>query len=251
MQNLLVDIGNSDICYCLEQGSKIGDIIRRKTKSNICSAFYELPCEHIDNAIIASVVPDVTDVLCAKIKDVFGVDSLCVTHNSVKGLLDIDFDDPSSIGADRLCDCVAAKEIYGYPAIICDFGTATNIEVIDDFGTFIGGILCPGVEISCNALYSSAAKLKRIELERPVNVLGKNTTDALRSGIIFGESKKIDGLILQIISENDNCLTHDLKVVATGGLSPLIAKYCALVDFVDVSLTLKGLSIILKSMLKI
>lgn len=250
MQNLLVDIGNSDICYCLEQRSELGDIIRRKTKSDICSTFDEFSGEHIDNAIIASVVPDVTYDLSLRIKEMFGIDALLVEHNSVDGLLDIDFDDPASIGADRLCDCVAAKEIYGYPAIICDFGTATNIEVIDDFGTFIGGILCPGVEISCNALYSSAAKLKIIELARPGNVLGKNTEDALKSGIIFGEAKKIDGLILQIISENDNCLTRDLKVVATGGLSPLIAKNCALVDFVDVSLTLQGLSIILKSMLK-
>lgn len=247
MKNLLVDIGNSDICYCVATDSKLSSMSRVKTIAGIDALFDDLAGENIDCACLCSVVPNLTNAVCEKISVKFGVDVFVVTYKSVEKLLDFDYDDVSTIGSDRLADCVAMKEIYGCPSIVCDFGTATNIEVLDDFGTFIGGILCPGVEISRNALTSHAAKLSDVELTKPNNILGKNTSDALRSGILYGEAKKIDGLILQIISEYDNCITGDLKVVATGGLAQLIAKNCALVEYIDDKLTLKGLAIILKS----
>ena len=152
----------------------------------------------------------------------------------------VHYDDPAEIGPDRIADAVTARAVYGSPCIVIDLGTTTNIEVIDAHGTFVGGVIAPGVQTSANALFTHGAQLPDIALVAPPAVIGTNTVEAIQSGIMLGEADRVDGLVRRIFDQ----LGYPAKVIATGGLAPVVERYSSTIDEVNTELTLEGLRLI-------
>jgi type III pantothenate kinase len=153
-------------------------------------------------------------------------------------------DNPKEIGADRIVNTLAAHTIFGGPAIVVDFGTSTNLDVVSPKGEFLGGALAPGIEISVDALAARAAQLRKIELIKPKNVIGKNTVEALQSGTIFGFAGQVDGLVDRITAELADSYSEKPIVIATGGLAPLIVGVSETIEHYEPDLTLIGLRLI-------
>lgn len=153
-------------------------------------------------------------------------------------------DNPKEIGADRIVNTLAAHTLFGGPAIVVDFGTSTNLDVVSPKGEFLGGALAPGIEISVDALASRAAQLRKIELIKPKSVIGKNTVEALQSGTIFGFAGQVDGLVDRISAELESEYGQSATVIATGGLAPLIIGVSETIDEHEPDLTLIGLRLI-------
>jgi type III pantothenate kinase len=149
-------------------------------------------------------------------------------------------DDPREVGPDRIVNAVAARERYGAPCIVVDFGTSTNFDVVSPAGEFVGGVLAPGVEISMDALFARAARLFRVDFAAPPAVIGTTTATALQSGLVYGFAGQVDALVTRIRAELD----AEAPAVATGGLAELIVPYCATVSRVDADLTLDGLRVV-------
>lgn len=194
----------------------------------------------IDGAILDSVVPALThnwEKVCWRS---FGVEALIVSSSTCGHLLNIAEGTFAELGADRVADAVAAKALYGSPVVVVDFGTATNIEVVNKEGTFMGGVIAPGVESSTRSLLSRAALLHAVELEDPGVAIGTNTTDAIKIGIVCGEAARIDGLISRI----HNQLGYTTPVIATGGLAHRIAPVSQCITEINLELTLQGLRLI-------
>src|SRR5438874_7758919 len=152
----------------------------------------------------------------------------------------IRYDDPREVGPDRIANSIAARERYGAPCIVVDFGTSTNFDVVSAAGEYVGGVLAPGIEISMDALFARAARLLKVDFEEPPSVIGKSTETALRSGLVYGFAGQVDGIVDRIRGE----LGADARVVATGGLADLIAPHSRTVSKVDPYLTLEGLRIV-------
>ncbi|MGN0301954.1 MAG: type III pantothenate kinase [Anaerotardibacter sp.] len=197
----------------------------------------DLKEECIDGAILASVVPNLTHNWEKVCQRAFGVELKVVSSSTCAHLLNIEKTEFPELGADRVADAIAAKYLYGSPVVVVDFGTATNIEVIDKEGSFVGGIIAPGVDTSMRSLYARAALLRAVELDDPGVAIGKNTTDAVKVGVVVGEAARIDGLISRIEKE----LGYKPKVVATGGLAHRIAPVSESISEVNLELTLQGL----------
>lgn len=193
----------------------------------------------VDGAIISSVVPSVTTWLTAMIHERLGLEPVVVSGDLDVGL-GLDVDEPKQLGADRIVDCVAVFNRYGGPAIIVDLGTATTFDVIDADGTYLGGAIAAGVGTSLQALAANAAQLFNVELYMPDRVIGRNTADQLRAGIVAGHLAMVEGMIERTRRE----LGTDAKVVLTGGLAPLFAGRSPIFDRYDPDLTLSGLRII-------
>jgi len=157
-------------------------------------------------------------------------------------------DNPKEIGADRIVNTLAASTLYGKdgPAIVVDFGTSTNLDVVSPKGEFLGGALAPGIEISVEALAARAAQLRKVELIKPKSVIGKNTVEALQSGTIFGFAGQVDGLVNRIIDELEELYPNsgDVSVIATGGLAPLVLGISESIEFHEPDLTLIGLRLV-------
>ena len=149
-------------------------------------------------------------------------------------------DAPREVGPDRIVNSIAARERYGAPCIVVDFGTSTNFDVVSGAGEYVGGVLAPGIEISMEALFARAARLLKVDFEEPPNVIGKSTETALRSGLVYGFSGQVDGIVDRIREE----LGAEAKVVATGGLADLIAPHSRTIELVDPFLTLEGLRLV-------
>jgi type III pantothenate kinase len=149
---------------------------------------------------------------------------------------------PAEVGADRIVNTVAAFEAYGGPCIVVDFGTATTFDVVSAEGDYVGGVIAPGIEVSMEALTSRAAKLTKVDLIEPENVIGKSTVEALQSGAVYGFAGEIEGIVGAIRRE----LGVDAQVIATGGLAALIAGHSASIAHIDPFLTLRGIEIILR-----
>ncbi len=198
-------------------------------------------------AIIATVVPAMRFPLLTLCRRYFHCEALVVGHANLDVGCKILIDHPEDLGADRIVNAVGAFEIYGGPKIVVDFGTATTFDVIDAEGSYIGGAIAPGINLSIEALHQAAAQLPRVNIGRPERVIGKNTVGAMRSGVFFGYLGLIEGLIARIRAE----LGTDAGVVATGGLAPLFADCSDSLNRVDLQLTLKGLWAIYKRNLKI
>jgi type III pantothenate kinase len=193
----------------------------------------------VDGVIISSVVPSVTTWLVDMTRNRLRIDPVIVSGDLDVGL-DLDVDEPGHLGADRIVDCVAAFQRYGGPAIIVDLGTATTFDVIGRSGAYKGGAIAAGVATSLKALASNAAQLFNVELHMPDAVIGRNTADQLRSGIVAGHLAMLEGMIERTRAE----LGTDVQVIVTGGLAPLFADRSSLFDHFDPDLTLHGLRLI-------
>ena len=172
-----------------------------------------------------------------------GVEPLIVGPG-IKTGLNIKYDNPKQVGADRIVNAVAAIEKYGYPLIIVDFGTATTYCAVTEGGNYLGGCICPGVRISSDALFERAAKLPRVELELPKSIICKNTVSSMQAGILYGYIGQVEYIVNKIKREMVAMGVENPYVIATGGLANLIAKSTDVIDKVDSSLTLEGLRII-------
>jgi type III pantothenate kinase len=193
----------------------------------------------VDGVIVSSVVPSVTTWLVDMTRNRLHVDPVIVTGDLDVGL-DLDVDEPRQLGADRIVDCVAAFDRYGGPAIIVDLGTATTFDVIGRTGAYLGGAIAAGVATSLQALAGNAAQLFNVELYVPDGVIGRNTADQLRAGIVTGHLAMLEGMIERTRAE----LGRDAHVIVTGGLAPLFAGRSSLFDHYDPDLTLRGLRLI-------
>lgn len=196
------------------------------------------PIETIDGVAITSGVPVVTSALRHMVKKNMDFEPV-VVGPGVKTGLAIRYDNPREVGADRIANGAAVFDLYGGPSIVVDFGTATTVDVISAEGEYLGGSISPGVEISLEALVGKAAALSTVELTEPRNVIGKNTGESIRSGVLYGCAAMIDGLCARFVEEIGEC-----TVVATGGLAGMIAPYAKVVDEVEPWLTLHGLRLI-------
>jgi type III pantothenate kinase len=165
-----------------------------------------------------------------------------VVGPGIKTGLNIKYDNPKEVGADRIVNAVAGIYEYGGPLIIVDFGTATTYCYVNEDKQYMGGAIAPGIGISTEALYSKAAKLPRIEIARPENIIGKNTVTAMQAGILYGYVGQVEGIVRRMKEQS----TQEPTVIATGGLATLISKESTVIDVVDPFLTLKGLKLIYK-----
>lgn len=194
----------------------------------------------IDGAAIASVVPALTSAWRKAASCLAEIAPLVCTAQTAGDLFETTYANPAEIGADRIADAVAARALYGAPVVVVDFGTATNLEVVDEQGRFVGGIIAPGLETSAAALFSHATKLPSIELTDPKTAIGKNTVHAMQAGIVYGEADRVDGFVRRIFDE----LGCKATVVATGGLASTMAPLCQCVDEINPELTLVGLRLV-------
>ncbi len=199
----------------------------------------DLSLGSVDGVIISSVVPSVTTWLVSMARQRLAIDPIVVTGDLDVGL-GLDVEEPRQLGADRIVDCVAAMDRYGAPAIVIDLGTATTFDVIGKDGAYVGGAIAAGVGTSLKALAGNAAQLFNVELHLPEHVIGRNTADQLRSGIVAGHLAMLEGMILRTRAE----LGVDAPVIVTGGLAPLFSGASSLFDHYDPDLTLNGLHLI-------
>ena len=193
----------------------------------------------VDDIIISSVVPNLTDVFRTMCERYFELEPL-VVGNGLKTGMSIRYDNPKEIGADRIVNAVAAIEQYGAPLIILDFGTATTFCVVNEKKEYLGGAIAPGVGISLNALVERTAQLPKVEMVVPEKVIGKTTVHAIQSGLLYGYCGMVDGMVRRIAAEL-NLPLNEIKVIATGGLAEVIHANSETIQIIDQMLTLKGL----------
>ena len=247
---LTIDIGNTNIVLGGFDDEKQRFISRISTNAKKTDAEYATKLKSIlslygvdesevSGAAISSVVPILTQTMANAIKIVFNVKAVIVGPG-IKTGINLLADNPAQVGADLICACVAAAKLYTPPVLIIDMGTATKFMLVDESKSFTGVSIMPGVEISLKALTGGAAQLPQISLVPPKKLLGTNTIDCMRSGIIYGNAAMLDGMIDRIGDE----VKSELTIVATGGLSRSIIPYCRHDVILDDDLILKGLLII-------
>ena len=248
---LAMDIGNTNTVLGLFKGDRLFDQWRIRTDVNttvdeygitIRSLFsvHALPFNEVHHVIISCVVPPVLNAIERFCKRYLDINPLIVGPGIRTGM-PISYDNPREVGADRIVNAIAAYDMYKTATIVVDFGTATTFDYISARGEYMGGVISPGIMISCEALFYKTSKLPRVEIfARPPSILAKNTVSSMNAGIVYGYSGLVEGIITRMKQE----VKTDLKVVATGGLATLIAAECPAIDEVDDDLTLKGLRII-------
>lgn len=248
---LVVDIGNTNIVLGVYRERELLHHFRLSTARQSTVDEYGVLIQNLFNmsglsfkdmegVIISSVVPPLVQVIVEMCVKYIGKDPLLVGPG-IKTGLNLRYENPREVGADRIVNAVAAIEQYQCPLVVVDFGTATTFDCIDAGANYLGGAIVPGLGISTEALYQRASKLPRIELEKPKKVIGRNTVHAMQAGIIFGYAGQVEGIVRRIKQEMN---TPVLKVIATGGLASLIASETECIDEVNPMLTLEGLRII-------
>jgi type III pantothenate kinase len=193
---------------------------------------------HITGVVVSSVVPTATEALREMVRRYFGFPPV-VVEAGVKTGIPVKVDNPREVGADRVVNALAAYSKYGGPAIAVDVGTATTFDAVSDGGEYVGGAIAPGIRISARALYEQTARLVLVELTAPRSVIGKNTVEALRSGLVFGHAAMIDGVVERMAKD-----LGSPTVVLTGGLAPVVLGECHTIDHHEPWLTLEGLRVI-------
>ncbi len=247
---LAVDAGNTNIVAGVFQGTRLAghwrvSTDRRKTEDEYGTLFLTFfknsgfRSSELKGAVVASVVPPLTPVLEKMIRGYFKVAPLLVGPGTKTGI-NIKYENPKEVGPDRIANAVAAFKKYGGPVIVVDYGTATTFDVISKFGEYLGGAIAPGVMTSTEALFEKAARLPGIELVKPASAIGRTTVESMQSGILYGFVGQVDGLVTRLKEE----VPGDAKVVATGGLAPLMAPESSTIQAVDPMLTLEGLHMI-------
>jgi type III pantothenate kinase len=258
---LCIDIGNSNITLGLFEGSRLSHSFRLQSRREQTSDEYALALaglielhglsrRTLEHAILASVVPELSAMLARAVRLAFGCDPVLVSAETDVGVV-LAVDRPEEVGVDRIVNVVAAREealreaslgVTGSSrldagAIVVDLGTATTLDCVSPSGEFVGGVIVPGMRVSFDALVSRTARLRDVELVAPPRVLGKNTVQCLQSGSVYGYACLIDGLVAKLRAE----LPFVCRVLATGGLAPLIAPHSSSIERVDPELTLRGL----------
>ncbi len=194
--------------------------------------------EHIKHVVVSSVVPPMHPVLDAWIKVYFHAEALWI-EPGIKTGLKLLIDNPSELGADRIVNAVAGLERYGAPLIAVDFGTATTFDIVNVKREYLGGIILPGLKIAAEALFQRASRLPRVEIAEPERLVGRNTVQAMQSGLFYGYVGQVDGILERLLVEFPDC-----PVVATGGLAKVIAPASRFIQNVEPDLTLEGLRIL-------
>lgn len=247
---LLVDVGNTNTVFGLDRGGWMTESFRFSTDPERTADEYGahivpllrhqgVEPTTVDAMIISSVVPPLRPTFERLARRYFEVTPLWV-EPGIKTGLPIRYDNPSEVGADRIVNSVAARERYGTPVVVVDFGTATTFDVVNAAGEYMGGIIAPGIGISAEALFSRASRLHRVDIQRPPKLVGGNTANAMQSGIYHGYIGLVDGILVRLAAE----LPGLESVVATGGFAELIADGSEHIREVDQELTLHGLRLI-------
>ena len=247
---IAIDIGNTNITIGLFLDSELISTWRFSTDSRKTSDEYglllqqvmssnNLNADKIDSAAICSVVPPLTptfELLCQRYLKVQPLTVMAETKTGIKIL----YDSPRDVGADRIVDAAAALHIYGGPCIVVDLGTATVFDAVNEHGEYLGGAIAPGMTVSADSLYRATSQLRRVELNAPEKVIGTNTTHSIKSGLVFGYSELIKGMIVKFKKE----IGTNATVIATGGQADIVKDQVGEFNHIDPDLTLKGLCIV-------
>jgi type III pantothenate kinase len=247
---LAVDVGNTNIVFGLFEAERLVHQFRVESARSRTAdeyavqlramlAMHGLAPDAVTAAIVACVVPSLTDPMLTLVRRAFGREAIVVGPGIRTGMA-ILIENPREVGADRIADAVAGYDRAKGGVIVVDFGTSTNFDVVTPKGEYLGGVLAPGLQISADALFARAAKLPRVEIAKPPKVVGRNTVHAMQSGIVYGYVGLVDGLVERILAE----LGYPCAVIATGGLASLIAPLSKTIGEVDEMLTLVGLRIL-------
>lgn len=247
---LALDVGNTNTVIGVFEGKALKVHWRLSTRREGTSDEYGmlikglfdfagLPFQRVSAVIISSVVPPLQGPLEEMSRQYFSVEAMIVGPG-IKTGMPILYESPRDVGADRIVNAVAAFEAYAGPCIVVDFGTATTFDAISARGEYLGGVICPGIGISSEALFQRAARLPRVDIARPKTVIGKNTVGSMQSGLFYGYLGLVEGVVTRMRAE----LGGQPTVVATGGLAQLLLAESTVVDHVDPLLTLTGLRIL-------
>jgi type III pantothenate kinase len=247
---MTIDIGNTNITLGLYDGKELGPRWR------LATAFDHMPDEYglqllgliehaghtaasVDGICLASVVPPITSKIIEACRRYLNREPL-VVDAGVKTGVRVRYEDPRAVGADRIVDAVAVVHLYGVPACVVDFGTATTFDAISKNGDYLGGAIAPGISIAADALYQRTAKLPRVDLQKPPSVIGRNTVHSMQSGLLYGYVGLVEGMVARFRQE----LGANMKVIATGGLADIVAPETEAIQIVAPWLTLDGLQMI-------
>ena len=247
---LVIDVGNTNIVLGVYDGDVLAEHWRLATSRHRTADEYGILIRQlfsysaanragVDGAIIACVSPPMLPILSEMVQRHFGVTPV-VVGPGIRTDVPILYENPREVGADRIVNAVAAYARCGGACIVVDFGTATTFDAVSKRGEYMGGVICPGVIVSAEALSSRASKLPRIEIARPASVIGRSTEASMQAGLAFGYGSLVDGLVERIEEEYG----EPMRVIATGGLSSLFADICERIDEYDANLTLDGLRIL-------
>ncbi len=247
---LAVDVGNTQTVYGLYDGERLAEHWRVTTEAErtgdelgvLVGRLLELRdagFEDIGGVCLSSTVPPLVRAYEEFARDYVEARLLVVGPGTRTGI-PISYDDPREVGPDRIANAVAARERYGAPCIVVDFGTSTNFDIVSAEGEYVGGVLAPGIEVSMEALFARAARLVKVDFTPPPSVIGKTTVSGLQSGLVYGFAGQVDGIVKRIRAE----IGDAAPVVATGGLAELIAPHAETIDKVDPLLTLEGLRLV-------
>jgi type III pantothenate kinase len=247
---LAVDVGNTQTVLGIFEGDRLVEHWRLATESErtgdelgpLVAGLLELrdlDFEDVSGVCLSSTVPSLIRSYTEFAERYAGA-PLLVLGPGVKTGIAILYDDPREVGPDRIANAVAAKERYGAPCIVVDFGTSTNFDAVSSGGEYVGGVLAPGIETSMDALFARAARLTKVDFVDPPSVIGKTTASALQSGLVYGFAGQVDGIVRRMRGE----LGDTAPVIATGGLADLIASHSETIERVDPLLTLEGLRIV-------
>jgi type III pantothenate kinase len=251
---LAIDVGNTNIVLGIFKDAELAHSWRLTTLrgrtadelgilvTSLC-AHHGIRREDVSGIVMASVVPPQTGTMIAMAREYFGREPLNLDPTMNTGM-PVLYDNPREVGADRVVNGIAAYEAYGRAkkraVIVVDFGTATTFDAVSAKGEYLGGVICPGPQISADALFQRAAKLPRIDVAKPDRVIGTNTVASMQSGLFWGYVDMVEGLVRRIRDE----LGGDAAVVATGGLASIVAPETGIIEHVDAELTLRGLKIV-------
>jgi type III pantothenate kinase len=256
---LAVDVGNTHTVLGLFDGDDLVEHWRiateaHRTADEIAVVLRGLLAQHpgpagadiVDGVALCSTVPSVLHEMRDMIRRYYGDVPAVVVEPGVRTGVPVLTDNPKEVGTDRIVNALAAVELYGGPAIVVDFGTATTFDAVSDKGEYLGGAIAPGIEISVEALGSRGAQLRRVELARPRSVIGRSTVEALQAGILYGFAGQVDGVVARMAAAlvGDDGDPDDVTVIATGGLAPLVLDDAALIDAHEPWLTLVGLRLV-------
>ncbi len=247
---LAIDVGNTQTVFALFEDERLVEHWRVATEAertgDVVGALVgrllelrDLGFEDVTGVCLSTTVPPLVRAY-TELAERYAEAPLLVVGPGTRTGVPLRYDDPREVGPDRVANAVAARERYGTPCIVVDFGTSTNFDAVSAAGEYVGGVLAPGIEVSMDALFARAARLRQVDFAEPEKTIGTSTAAALQSGVVFGFAGQVDGIVRRMRAE----LGDGTRVVATGGLADLIAPHSEAIELVDPFLTLEGLRLI-------